>query len=414
MTRAVVILVGDELLSGARHDANGAWLLERFGDLGVAVAAVHLIGDDEARLEALDRAAATAGDLVVLSGGLGPTEDDRTRAALAAAAGVPLRFDEQAWQAIEACLARRGRAPASPERRQADVPAGGRWLANPVGIAPGLELEFDGARVVAFPGVPREWRAMCEAYVLGGLAASTAVAHASVWAAGVPEADVAARIEALPELEGVALASYPNDGEVELTLRGPARAVAAARAALVRALGPDGFTPPPGGAIEHAVVRQLAVAGRTVATAESVTGGLIARMLTRVPGASAVYPVGWVTYATEQKVAQLGVDPGLVAAHGVVSGVVARAMAEGARARAGTDAALATTGTAGPDPLLEPGRAPVPPGRVHVALAMAGRETADLTLTLPHPRELVQRFAAVRALDLLRRALPGGESPASR
>ena len=142
-----------------------------------------------------------------------------------------------------------------------------------------------------------------------------------------------------------------------------------------------------------------------MATAESITGGLLAGMLTAVPGASAVFPVGWVTYATEQKTACLGVSAALVAEAGGVSEPVARAMAEAARARAGTHAALATTGTAGPEPLHQEGHPPVPPGTVFVALACEGRETECLRLALPLGRRLTQRHAAVRALDLLRRAL---------
>jgi len=409
MTRAVVLAVGDELLTGERRDANGTWLAQAFHTRGVELIGVHLVRDQPLLLEHAIRDAIGQADLVVISGGLGPTEDDTTRAALAAAAGVTLEYDAGAWEAIVACMRRRDRVPAGGERRQALVPTGGRWLANDVGVAPGLALTVGSTRIFAFPGVPREWQAMNEAYVLPGLVGRDDVAEAVVWVAGVPESEVAARLLGAEALEGAAVASYPHDGEVELRLRAEGREagarVRAAEAATRARLGADVFDPPPGGRIEHVVVAGLAARGWRVATAESITGGLIARMLTRVPGASRVYPLGWVTYASEQKTAQLGVPASLIAEHGVVSAQVARAMAEGAQARAGVEAALATTGTAGPDPLLQAGREPVPPGRVHLALACVGRETEVLDLTLPHPREMVQRLAAVRALDRLRRAL---------
>jgi nicotinamide-nucleotide amidase len=371
--RAALVLVGDELLGGSRRDENGVWLLARLAALGVPVTAVLVVGDEEEAIAVAVRHAAARADLVIVGGGLGPTADDRTAAALA-----PL----------------------------AD---GAQELPNPAGRASGVCFELEGAQVLVFPGVPREWRAFCELHVLDPLGQGVGVARAAVWTAGLREAEVAARVESLPALEAVELGSYPHDGEVELEVRargaGAAEVVAAARAALLHALGPDAFEPPPDGRLQHVVVDALARRGLTLATAESVTGGLVAHLLTGVPGASRVYPLGWVTYATAQKTARLGVSAALLEEHGVVSEAVARAMAEGARSRAGTHAALATTGAAGPDPLLEPGRPPVAPGRVHVALALEGRPTQALALDLPGPRALVQRLAAVRALDLLRRSI---------
>ena len=415
--RLAIVLVGDELISGRRRDTNGAWLAEQLFARGVELTGIHVVGDGIAAIAGAVRAAAGQAELVVVGGGLGPTPDDRTREGLARAAGVPLAHDEEAHAAITATLATRGRTPTEASVRQALVPEGGRWLPNPVGIAPGLALGVDGARVFAFPGVPREWRALCEAHVLAPLTAGAAAHVSTVWVAGIPEGEIMERIGDLPALRVVELASYPHDGEIELRFRATgdervARAEAA-REAVVARLGPAAFDPPPGGRIEHVVVGALVARGLRLATAESITGGLIARMLTAVPGASAVFPVGWVVYETAQKSAQLGVDAGLIAEHGVVSETVAVAMAEAALARADADLALATTGTAGPDPLLQAGHAPVPPGRVHVALARRGGAPRTLTLTLPLERTLVQRHAAVRALDLVRRLLAEGAQPAS-
>ena len=410
--RFAIVLVGDELISGRRRDSNGAWLAEQLDARGIELTGIHVVGDGVDAIEGAVRMAAGTADVVVVGGGLGPTPDDRTREGLARAADVPLEHDDDAYAAIVASLAARGREPTPIAASQALVPQGARWLPNTVGIAPGLAVDVPGARVFAFPGVPREWEALCREQLLAGLAAG-AVAHVtSVWAAGMPEGDVMERIADLEQLTHVELASYPHDGEIELRFRatGDDRVARseAARVAVAERLGATAFEPPPGGRIQHVVVGALAARGLRVATAESITGGLIARQLTCVPGASAVFPAGWVVYETAQKTAQLGVDAALIERHGVVSEPVAIAMAAQARERAGADYGLATTGTAGPDPLEQPGHAPVPPGRVHVALARADGEPIALALTLPFPRELVQRHAAVRALDLLRRVLAEG------
>lgn len=410
--RFAIVLVGDELISGRRQDSNGLWLAQQLYDRGVELTGIHVVGDGVEAIHLAVLAASRRADVVVVGGGLGPTPDDRTRDALAAASGVRLRHHADAWQFVQEALAARGRKATQVARVQAQVPAGGRWLANPVGIAPGLEVSVGGALVLAFPGVPREWRALCGEHALAWLAAGEAAHVTSVWVAGVPEGDVMERIGDLEALTHVELASYPHDGEIELRFRatGEDRVARseAARESVAECLGALAFDPPPGGRIEHVVVGALRARGARVATAESITGGLIARMLTAVPGASAVFPAGWVVYETEQKTTQLGVDAALIAEHGVVSAPVAIAMAEQARARAGAHYAVATTGTAGPDPLEQPGHEPVPPGRVHVALARAEGEPIALELMLPFARTLVQRHAAVRALDLLRRVLAEG------
>lgn len=405
----LILLVGDELLSGRRADTNGAWLAGVLHERGVTPHALETVPDDIVRIERAIRRVAGQAGLVVLSGGLGPTVDDITRDALAAAAGTTLVHDEAAWETVAACYAARGREPNDAARRQALVPRGARWLPNPLGTAPGIEVAVDGTRVIALPGVPREWRAMCTEHVLPHVVGDASVTTTSLWVAGLPEAEIVGRLEGLDALEHVTLASYPHDGEVELRFRAAgedahARAEAAHAAAALR-LGPDGFEPPVGGRIQHHVVGQLSADGLRLATAESITGGLIAHMLTSVPGASAVFPAGWVVYETEQKTAQLGVPAALIEDHGVVSEAVAIALAEAARERADADVALATTGTAGPGPLIQPGHEPVPPGRVHAALALRGRPARAATWSLPFERTLTQRHAAVRALDLLRRAL---------
>lgn len=415
-TSAAVLLVGDELLSGRRRDANGVWMARRIAELGVRLHEIRVVSDDVEALAAAVQSIATDVDWILLSGGLGPTVDDVTREGIARALGETMREDPEAWAALQACMRERGRPLGPGIRRQALIPESGRWLHNAVGVSPGVRCRVGAAELLAFPGVPRELQTMFEQHFVPALdpARTERPEQAVLWICGIPESSVAEKLVGAAAAEAVDLAYYPHDGEVELRLSAvgadAAARVAAAHDEARARLGAHVFDPPAGGRIEHAVVQALAARGRRVTTVESVTGGLLARMLTRVPGASAVYPVGWVTYATAQKTVQVGVPEALLAEHCVVSAEVARAMAEGARARAETDAALATTGTAGPDPLIEAGRPPVPPGRVYVAVAFEGRVTVVEELTLPHPRELVQRFAAVRALDLLRRALDAEES----
>ncbi len=404
MIAASIVIVGDEVLAGHRADANGPWLARALTRLGVRVDRIRAVGDDEDAIAGVLRNAAAVSQLVVCCGGIGPTEDDRTREALARAAGAPLGVDDEAFGAIRACLAQRG-VPVRPvHEQQAQVPAGGTWLRNVTGVAPGIDVEIDGARVVAFPGVPHEMHAMFEAHVEPWVRAHPDRApqvERGIWTAGIFESEVERRLRELSGSEGVSVGFYPHEGEVEVRLVGAdEEAVTRFEARARDVLGDHVFDPPPGGTIEHAVIELLRAVGRTLATAESVTGGHLVNMLTRVPGASDVLLGGWITYASEQKTTQLGVSAALIEVEGVVSAPVARAMAEGARARSGADYALATTGVAGPGDWGD-----VPQGRVFVGLATPDGGSTARELNLPFPRAGVQRRASVAALDLLRRSL---------
>ncbi len=403
-----LVLVGAELVEGRTADRNGPFLARLVAEAGATLARWSVVGDDPEAIALAVREAAAAAPLVLVSGGLGPTDDDRTREGLARAAGVGLVHDEGAWTFIESVFRARGREPRPVQRRQALVPVGAAWLRNPVGTAPGLCVRVGRSEVLAFPGVPVELEALVEAEALPRLRALPGLRPTALrllCTAGLPETEVAERLGDLVGQPGLGVGWYPHQGEVEVSLRATGdgaeeRVERAARLAAER-LGPALLDVPPGGRIEHAVVRLLRARGLTVTTAESLTGGLVARMLVRVPGASAVFRGGYVTYSDEAKARDLGVAPALLERVGAVSAEGAAAMAEGARARTGADAAVSTTGVAGP------GGAPPPVGTVFVAVALAGRATAVQPLWLPLPRELVQRRAAVEALDRLRRALNG-------
>lgn len=409
-----LLLVGDELVEGRAQDGNGAWLARRLADEGAHLARWAVVGDAPVAIAAALHEAAAVAALVVVSGGLGPTEDDRTRAGLALAAGVDLVEDPQAWAWIEGVFRRRGREPQPVQRRQALVPRGARWLENPVGTAPGLDVRVGEARVLAFPGVPEEFQALVHGQVVPrvrDLPGRVPTALRLVATAGLPETEVADRLGDLVGRPDLVVGWYPHQGEVEVSLRtsgtGCEERADGALASARERLGEAVLDVAPGERIEHAVVRLLLARGLRLATAESVTGGLLARLLTGVPGASAVYPAGFVTYSDEAKVRDLGVPEALLARHGAVSAEVAGAMAEGALRRAGVDVAVATTGVAGPGDLEVTGSPPVPQGTVFVAFTLGGPARSS-RLRLPLPRALVQRRAAVEALDRLRRGLTSG------
>jgi nicotinamide-nucleotide amidase len=407
-----IVLVGDELIEGRAADSNGTWAARRLTEAGAEVQGIATVGDDPAAIARAVAGAAALADAVLVSGGLGPTDDDVTREGIAEAAGAPLVEDAGAWAAVEASFRRRGRVAAPVQRRQALVPRGASWLENPTGTAPGLRVVVAGRPVFALPGVPTEMRDLFDRHVLPalrGLARLEPVEVRRVRTAGLPEAEVAALLGNLGPAGGARVGYYPHGGEVEVVLfaRGADAALRADRAEAEarRRLGDAAFAVPPGGAIEDAVVAMLRDRHLGVTTAESVTGGLVARMITSVAGASDVFPGGWVVYSDAAKRGSLGVPADLLARHGAVSPEVARAMAEGARARAGTAAALATTGAAGPGDLAWAGGAPIPEGTVLVALALESRPTEVHAERFGPPRGTVQRRGAVAALDCLRRAL---------
>ncbi|HEX2372564.1 MAG TPA: competence/damage-inducible protein A, partial [Actinomycetota bacterium] len=413
--RCEIIGVGTELLLGQIVNTNAAWIGQRLADVGWDCLRHTVVGDNSERIaetiaEALGRA-----DAVILTGGLGPTQDDVTREALAAVAGVPLVRQPELEQWLRERFARMGvQRMAEMNLRQADVPEGARVIDNPRGTAPGLIVEVGGKPAYAVPGVPREMEGMLERVVLPDLAARAgegrAIVSRTLRTAGVGESRLAERLTPLWEEAGagrVTLAYLASPGEVRvrLTAVGPTRDEALAEIAPVEArvreelgdivYGADDET------LEAAVGRLLRERGRSLATAESLTGGLLGGRITGVPGASDYYLGGVVAYATDAKASQLGVAPGLLAADGPVSEPVAAAMAEGARVAFGADLGLAATGVAGPTE--QSGRRV---GTLCLGVADAAG-AATRTLTAPGDRTQVRLWTSAVALDLLRRRLEG-------
>jgi len=408
MPHAVVLAVGSELLTPGRRDTNAEWLIARLFDLGIETAWRAMIGDDVSRIEELSRAAWSGATLVLVTGGLGPTEDDRTREALARAFDAPLVRDEEMAGRIVARLTGLGRVASPRQVLQADRPRGAAWIENPLGSAPGILIERDGRLLAALPGVPAEMKAMFDASVAKRLAPYGAgtLARQTLRISGRPESYVDDLLRDLYGTEGTETTILASAGSVELILTargsggGEARARLAALEAQMRGrLGRDLYGA--GDDTLAAVVGRLLLARQaTVAAAESCTGGGLGAALTDVPGSSGWFRGGLVCYANDLKTSLAGVPAAQLEAHGAVSEEVSRALAAGARTRLGATFGLGITGIAGPDG----GTAAKPVGTVHIALDDGGQGAAT-ALNWPGDRALIRRRAVAAALDLLRRRL---------
>lgn len=418
--RLEIVAIGDELVHGSVVDTNSAFIARRLEELGCVVTRVSIVGDAEQDGLALLREAGARADLIVITGGLGPTEDDRTRHVAAGAAGVELVFDARCWDWIAAWFAARGRKVGDDNRRQALLPQGALPLANDWGTAPGFALGIGRALAFSLPGVPAEMVEMLEHRVVPRVREQFAarlrpIAKRALVALGLSEAALGQRIaDLMADSAAVKVGITPQFGllTVRVVADGRDDAEASARAdavaAIARArLGADLLYEGEGEPAAR-LVALAAARGVTLATAESCTGGLIARLLTDVAGASRVFLGGFVPYANERKTGKLGVAPETIATHGAVSEAVAAAMARGALERTGASLALATTGIAGPDG----GSAGKPVGTVCFGLARRADPGAPLvrawTLSITAvSREFVRQRAALEAIAAALRELAG-------
>ena len=351
--RVIIVAIGDELLSGETVDTNSSFIDQRVEQWGGRVVRHIAVADEEPAIVEAYRASAADADLVISTGGLGPTQDDRTLAALARALGSDRAIDEPARAALEARFAARGWAVGPNQLRQVTLPVVGHALLNEVGTAPGVWAELDGARVVALPGVPSEVRWLMEHRVKAIVGSTTPdVQRRVLKVVGVGESRLESSltevIEAHPDVR-FGFRALGAENHLKLAAFGPeaparlAAASAASRAVLGEAVFGEGDDD-----LSVVVGQALRAAGQTVATAESCTGGLIAKRLTDVPGSSAYVLGGAVAYANEVKTALLGVDPMAIAEHGAVSEPVAAQMADGIRRSLKADWGLSATGVAGP------------------------------------------------------------------
>jgi len=411
--KAEIISIGSELVSGQSLDTNSRWLSQELGALGISTAFHTTIGDDLDDNVAVFRAAAERADLVLTTGGLGPTQDDLTRDALARAAGVGLREDPESLAAIAALFARRHRTMSERNHVQAMFPEGADPLPNTIGTAPGIWMRVDRATFACMPGVPSEMRKMFAEQVVPRLRdlgwVDRIFVYRKVSLFGRGESDVEADALDLtarghvPEV-GITV----HDATISFRIRGEGLTSEDAwrqtdeTAALIRQrFGPlvigEGTTD-----VADALVVELSRTGATLATAESCTGGLAAHLITAIPDVSPYYPGGVVTYSNQAKTELLGVPAELIHDHGAVSPEVAVAMARGALQRFDADVAVSVTGIAGPG-----GGSPEKP----VGLVYLGLATRDLTdsrrleMGPEQPRDVIQSRSAKHALNWVRLTL---------
>lgn len=411
---AEIVAIGTELLMGQIVNADAQYLSRRLQSLGISVYHHTTVGDNPQRLRDALALALSRSDIVITTGGLGPTQDDLSKETAAALLGRGMVFDGESWRAIEGYFARMNHACPENNRRQAMFAEGAVILPNACGTAPGCMIEQDGKLVIQLPGPPREMAAMFEAQVYAVLAQRTGGCIASRYLRiyGLGESQVAQMCAAYIEAQdGVTVAPYCSLGECQLrvTARGADEAQALARVmpvteALRGILGDAVYavTESPEGSMEEAAGRALTQRGLTVATAESCTGGLVAAKLVNYPGISAALNEAHVTYANAAKVRYCGVRQETLDAFGAVSEQTAREMAQGLRERSGADIAVSTTGVAGPGG----GTPEKPVGLVYVGCADA-RGVRVERLTLSGDRQKVRELAALRALDMVRRAALG-------
>ncbi len=410
---AEILCIGTELLLGNITNGNARWIAEQLAALGIAHHRQAVVGDNRERLIAELQAAAQRCQVLITTGGLGPTPDDLTTEAIAAAFGAPLVEHPQVWAEIQARLAARGRPCAASNRRQAFLPEGAALLPNPTGTAPGMIWSpRPGFTILTFPGVPSEMRAMWQATAASWLQA-TGLAE-GVFASrmlrfwGIAESDLAERMADLLEASNPTVAPYAGSGEVKLRIT--ARAATAAEAEQLLAPVEQEIRARTGRLcfgeneddLASVVLQQLRRGGHTLAVAESCTGGGLGAALAAVPGASDVFLGGVIAYANRVKQELLGVPAEQLASHGAVSDSVAQAMAVGVRRATGADWALAITGVAGPSG----GTAEKPVGLVHIAVAGPdGCCSEGVRFGASRGRCWIQSLSAGEALNRLRLAL---------
>ena len=414
--KAAILAVGSELLGIRRLDTNSLLLTRVLERYGVELVAKSVIGDDAERIASELRRRMEQAEVVILTGGLGPTADDLTRPAVAAALGRGLAVDEGIVEHIRELFARFGRVMAEVNRRQAEVIDGARVLANRHGSAPGQRLDAERSTVFLFPGVPRELEAMIEHHLEPWLAArrsaDAGVERRVLKIASLPESEVEQRIAPAYERFGrdaIAVLASPGEVKVWTHARGPAgerrRRLDEMEGLLRELAGRAVFAGREEDTLEGVVGELLRRAGRTLTTAESCTGGLLAERLTRVAGSSDYFLGGVVSYTNELKTRLLGVPAATLDAHGAVSGPVARAMAAGVRERYGSDYGIGITGIAGPGG----GSDEKPVGTVHIGVAGVrpsdAGEVEHRRACFPGDRERVRWQSAQLALEMLRRRL---------
>jgi nicotinamide-nucleotide amidase len=406
--KAEIIAVGSELLTPDRVDTNSLFLTSELNKLGVEVTRKGVVGDSRADIRDAFSEALSRADVIVATGGLGPTEDDLTREAVAELLGRKLELNPEVLRAIQERFRSIGRQMVETNARQAMVPEGAQVLENKRGSAPGLWLESDGRIIILLPGPPREMEAMFARQVverLGKRASGKRLIARELHAAGLPESDLDERIAPIyTKYADVQTTILAAPGEIQIHLRTWSTDARTSETLLDEvvehiaiALGENLFSTT-AESLEEVVANVLIQNKATISTAESCTGGLLAERLTRTPGSSAYFLGGVVSYSNELKSSWVDVPPEMIQAHGAVSAEVALALADGIRRRTGSMLGVGITGIAGPTG----GTPEKPVGLVHIALADGGAPR-EHGIRFPGDRERVRWQASQTALDMVRR-----------
>jgi nicotinamide-nucleotide amidase len=407
--KAEIVSIGTEILLGEIIDTNGAYIAERLPALGIDVYYKHVVGDNLGRLTEVVGRAFERSDLVITTGGLGPTEDDLTREAVAAVMGEKTSIDPELESWLRGVYARRGNVMPERNIKQTWLIPSARAIANPRGTAPGWWVERDGRLIISMPGPPAEMTRMWEEEVAPELLrrhTGTVLIKRTLKTAGIGESNVDEMLSPLLKSTNPSIGIYARADGVQVRIGAKADTPDAARALIepieaearrilgAHLWGADDDT------FESVLGRMLKQRGLTLAVMESCSGGLLADTITNVPGSSAYFRGGIVSYATEVKEI-MGVDPAVIAKHGVVSPETAAAMAEAVRERLRADIGMGVTGVAGPEP--QDGQ---PVGQVYIALDGGERMPPQfMAFQFAQSRQAIKRRAVTQALVLLRRAL---------
>lgn len=414
MPDAEIIAVGSELLTPQRLDTNSLYLTDQLNALGVEVVRKTVVGDDRERLVDTIRGAMSRSQIIALTGGLGPTEDDLTRDAVADALGRSLEFSQRICEQIEERFRRFGRKMVEINKRQAYLVSGAEELTNDRGTAPGQWVEQNGVAIMLLPGPPVELKSIFERECLPRLEKllpPQVLRIRQLRCVGIPESDLDQLISPVyKQYPALATTILAVSGEIHVHLRARAARAEEAEAIVEEAFGRidallgDRVYSRNGDSLEKVVGDLLRARHATLSVAESITGGLLGGRITAVPSASDYFVGGFQTYSNEMKTRLLGVPAELIAEHSAVSEPVAKAMAEGAKARTGSDYAISITGYAGPE-------------GAQVGLLFIGLASPDgveaRRVQMPGDRERVRIFSTNTALDMLRRKLSAQASSAA-
>ncbi|HEY7547401.1 MAG TPA: competence/damage-inducible protein A [Blastocatellia bacterium] len=408
MLKAEIIAIGSELLTPHRIDTNSLWLTGKLSSIGIQVHIKTIVGDDESRLEETIRDALRRSDVIISTGGLGPTEDDVTRKVFSRVTARQLVLDYDVLAGIRHRLTSRGYHMTPNNERQALIPRGAVVMPNPNGTAPGIKMEQEGKLIFLLPGPPRENQPMFDDYVMPDLERKShgvRIATRTLKVVGIGESQLDDKIAPIyNQYTNPTTTILFTDSEIEIHLTASAASLERAQELvdeladkLEEAIG-DKLYSTRGESLEQVIGDRLRVKRYTIATAESCTGGLVAERITSVPGASDYFVGSIVSYSNEAKMRLLGVGAELLEKHGPVSGEVAEAMARGVKEWTGATIGVSVTGLAGPGG----GSEAVPVGTVYVGIA-DDVGAANRRMTLPGDRHLIRWRASTAALEMIRR-----------